>query len=67
NNCVGQALLARRLGFRVFVAGGINAGNVRDVLERTGAFAVDVCRGVERSPGVKDPAAMANFMREVRS
>jgi phosphoribosylanthranilate isomerase len=59
--------LARRLGFRVFVAGGINAANVRDVLERTGAFAVDVCRGVERAPGVKDPAAMAHFMREVRS
>lgn len=59
--------VARRLGFRVFVAGGINAENVRDVLDRTGAFAVDVCRGVERSPGVKDPAAMAHFMREVRS
>ncbi len=58
---------ARRLGFRVFVAGGINAANVRDVVERTGAFAVDVCRGVEHSPGVKDPAAMAHFMREVRS
>jgi len=62
-----EVAVARRLGFRVFVAGGINAANVRDVLERTGAFAVDVCRGVERSPGVKDPAAMAHFMREVRS
>ena len=58
---------ARRQGFRVFVAGGINSTNVRDVMERTGAFAIDVCRGVERSPGVKDPAAMAHFMREVRS
>ena len=67
NGALDEVAGARRLGFRVFVAGGINAGNVRDVVERTGAFAVDVCRGVERSPGVKDPAAMAHFMREVRS
>lgn len=58
---------ARRLGFRMFVAGGIDAANVRDVLRRTSAFAVDVCRGVEREPGVKDPAAMERFFAEVRA
>jgi len=58
--------IARRLGFRMFVAGGIDASNVRDVLRRTSAFAVDVCRGVEREPGVKDPAALERFFAEVR-
>jgi phosphoribosylanthranilate isomerase len=56
----------RRKGFRMFVAGGIDASNVRDVLARTNAFAVDVCRGVERAPGQKDPSALERFMREAR-
>lgn len=63
----GDVANARRLGFRMFVAGGIDASNVRDVLRRTSAFAVDVCRGVEREPGVKDPAALERFFAEVRA
>jgi phosphoribosylanthranilate isomerase len=31
------------------------------------AFAVDVCRGVERSPGVKDPDSITRFIAEARS
>jgi phosphoribosylanthranilate isomerase len=58
---------ARRLGFRMFVAGGIDSSNVRAILSRTGAFAVDVCRGVERAPGIKDPLAMERFMVEARA
>ena len=57
----------RGLGFRLFVAGGIDAGNVRAIVARTHAFAVDVCRGVERKPGVKDPHALERFMAEVRA
>jgi phosphoribosylanthranilate isomerase len=57
----------RRKGFRVFVAGGIDASNVREILTRTHAFAVDVCRGVERAPGQKDPSALDRFMREARA
>ena len=56
----------RNLGFRVFVAGGIDAANVRAVLARTHAFAVDVCRGVEKSPGIKDADALERFMTEAR-
>ncbi len=59
--------IVRRLGFRMFVAGGIDASNVRAILSRTGAFAVDVCRGVESAPGVKDPLAMERFMVEARA
>lgn len=56
----------RRLGFRMFVAGGVDASNVREILERTNAFAVDVCRGVEREPGIKDAAALERFFAEAR-
>ncbi len=58
---------ARGLGFRVFVAGGVDAANVRDIIARTHAFAVDVCRGVESTAGIKDAAAMERFFMEVRA
>jgi phosphoribosylanthranilate isomerase len=56
----------RRLGFRVFLAGGLTPDNVRDSVAATQPFAVDVCRGVERSPGVKDTDAVARFIAEAR-
>lgn len=57
----------RRKGFRVFVAGALNPANVREAIRRTHAFAVDVCRGVERAPGVKDPDSLQQFFAEARS
>lgn len=57
----------RRKGFRVFVAGALSPANVREAIDRTHAFAVDVCRGVERTPGVKDPDVLQRFFAEARS
>jgi len=57
----------RGLGFRVFLAGGLTPESVRHAVAATRPFAVDVCRGVERAPGVKDPAALERFMAEVRA
>jgi len=57
----------RRKGFRVFVAGALGPDNVRDAIATTHAFCVDVCRGVEASPGVKDADALERFVAEVRS
>jgi len=62
-----EASRQRRLGFRVFVAGALNADNVRDAIRRTDAFAVDVCRGVEQAPGVKDADAVLRFIAEARA
>lgn len=62
-----DAANARGLGFRVFVAGGIDANNVRAIIARTFPFAVDVCRGVEREPGIKDALALERFMTEARA
>jgi phosphoribosylanthranilate isomerase len=55
----------RRKGFRMFLAGALDERNVREALRRTNAFAVDVCRGIEKSPGVKDPEALRRFVSEV--
>ena len=57
----------RRKGFRVFVAGALNPANVREAIRRTHAFAVDVCRGVEQEPGIKDPDSLEQFFAEARS
>jgi phosphoribosylanthranilate isomerase len=56
----------RREGFRTIIAGALDVTNVREAIEKTSAFCVDVCRGVEASAGVKDPAALAGFIAEVR-
>ncbi len=62
------ALLADR-AFRHpwFVAGGLTADNVAQAIRVSGAPLVDVSSGVEREPGVKDPALIAAFLEAVRS
>jgi phosphoribosylanthranilate isomerase len=58
---------ARHQGFRVFLAGALDPSNVRRAVLHSHAFAVDVCRGVERSPGIKDPDSITRFIAEARS
>jgi phosphoribosylanthranilate isomerase len=50
----------------VFLAGGLTPANVAEALCAVGPDAVDVCSGVERAPGVKDPALIAQFVAAVR-
>ncbi len=47
------------------LAGGLNAGNVEGAIRQVKPFAVDVCNGVESSPGIKDPVKLEAFMRSV--
>jgi len=51
----------------VVLAGGLTAANVGEAIRRVRPSAVDVSGGVEREPGVKDPAAMEAFVRAVRA
>ena len=48
------------------LAGGLNAGNVAEVLAQTHAPGVDVSSGVESAPGVKDRNKIAAFIAAVR-
>ena len=45
-----------------FFAGGLNALNVRGVMERLHPFGVDVASGVEARPGIKDKRLLAEFL-----
>ena len=59
------ALLARRS--ELVLAGGLNLSNVAAASATVRPFGVDVSSGVEVQPGVKDPAAIANFVAAVRA
>ncbi len=45
------------------LAGGLDPANIADAIRLSGATAVDVSSGVERSKGVKDPALIHAFIR----
>lgn len=59
------------LGRPVILAGGLSPANVAEAVRAAaqgskGVWAVDVCSGIESSPGVKDPGLMARFFEEAQ-
>jgi phosphoribosylanthranilate isomerase len=48
------------------LSGGLDADNVAEAVRISGTVLVDVSSGVERSPGVKDPAAIRAFLDAVK-
>lgn len=59
-------LKGRRFSRPWFLAGGLDPWNVADAIEASGAPMVDVSTGVERGPGLKDPALITAFLDAVR-
>lgn len=55
------------LGKPYMLSGGLGPANVARALQVTRAPGIDVSSGVERSPGEKDPAKIAQFVRAVRT
>lgn len=51
---------------RLLLSGGLREDNVRLGIERLHPWGVDVCSGVEASPGVKDLDRLARFVDAVR-
>ena len=51
----------------VILAGGLRPDNIREAIRLVQPYGVDVCSGVEREPGKKDPVKLAEFMKEVRN
>ena len=52
---------------RLFLAGGLNCGNIAQAIQKGRPFAVDVASGVEASPGQKSPELLENFIRLAKS
>ena len=58
-------LQGRRFGRPWFLAGGLDPWNVAEAMRLSGAPMADVSSGVERGPGVKDPALISAFLEAV--
>jgi phosphoribosylanthranilate isomerase len=59
-------LEGRRFARPWFLAGGLNPWNVAEAIGASKAPLVDVSSGVERGPGLKDPALITAFLDAVR-
>ena len=63
----GWGLLAgRRFSRPHFLAGGLDPWNVGEAIKTSGTPLVDVSSGVERGPGLKDPALITAVLDAVR-
>ncbi|MBU1006150.1 MAG: phosphoribosylanthranilate isomerase [Candidatus Omnitrophica bacterium] len=60
------AVLAKEYGRRLIISGGLNPGNVHDVIKEIRPYGVDVSSGIESEPGKKNIELMEEFIREVR-
>lgn len=60
------AAAATTAGHRIVLAGGLTPANVAAAIAATTPYAVDVASGVERAPGLKDPALVEAFLAAVR-
>ncbi|MBO9710738.1 MAG: phosphoribosylanthranilate isomerase [Caulobacter sp.] len=59
-------LEGRRFSRPHFLAGGLDPWNVAQAAQASGAPLVDVSSGVERGPGLKDPALITAFLDAVK-
>ena len=50
----------------IILAGGLDASNVKRAVSLTMPYAVDVCSGIEASPGIKDHSRMLEFVNVLR-
>ena len=50
---------------RFILAGGLAPDNIQQALQESGARYVDLNSGIERAPGVKDPALLADLIQAI--
>jgi phosphoribosylanthranilate isomerase len=55
--------LAKGIAKKTIIAGGLDAGNVRQAIEQAEPWGVDACSCIERAPGLKDHEKMRGFIK----
>ena len=48
---------------KIVIAGGLDAGNVQEAIERARPWGVDACSRIEQAPGLKDHEKMRKFVK----
>ncbi len=61
-----SAATSAKNGHRVFLAGQLDRNNIEAAIAHASPYAVDLCRGVESSPGIKNYALVDEVIRRVR-
>ena len=62
-----RLIAGRRWACPWMLAGGLDASNVAQAIQLTGARQIDVSSGVETRPGVKDPSRISAFIQAAQS
>ena len=60
------ALPVKKMG-PVILAGGLTPRNILQAVRQVRPYGVDVCSGVEKSPGIKDLEKVRAFLKNIRS
>jgi len=63
----GLAADAGRRAKKLFLAGGLDPGNVGEAIRAVRPWAVDVASGIEKEPGIKDHEKMRRFIEAVKN
>jgi len=50
----------------VVLAGGLDPSNVTHAIQKAKPYGVDVCSGIEKTPGIKSPVKLKAFIKAVR-
>lgn len=58
---------AKEQGKDLYLAGGINPENVKEIIEKYRPLMIDASSGLESSPGKKDPGKIRSFFKEINS
>ena len=60
-----DAVLSLETEKPIFVAGGLNPDNIADAVRSLPVFGLDICSGVEESPGRKDSRLLRRLFEEI--
>lgn len=55
------AIAAKRM--KLILAGGLNPQNIAEAIDKVKPFAIDLCSGVEKTPGIKDKDKLIKILR----